>query len=325
MKTDAKVVILFVSHNSLIENFYILTFEFGRNVKFERFFYKLFLCVFNVVPSQPKSIINNCNMHFENFTERDIPYETLANYGLTHEMIDDLPESVMTKFLHGCYTPILPLRIKTEAEDIEFLSRIALFTGVNGEVKVMLKPKIETSSLGLYSAEQQEELRNGKTIIANSPSDIKNGDFGVKCFVQYDEDTNQVLSVPTHAIGENIRVLTDILGLDYETVRAMQQGEPQSVEWQNSENGIEQITFGIDLREEYGIRMANGGLQEWVDQSKDFKERYNFGLYGVWKASEDGKSGVYIPEEEYTDEIREEMQRAGNRNRATVRMSSLKI
>ena len=111
----------------------------------------------------------------------------------------------------------------------------------------------------------------------------------------------------------------------YETVRAMQQGEPQSVEWQNSENGIEQITFGIDLREEYGIRMANGGLQEWVDQSKDFKEKYNFGLYGVWKASEDGKSGVYIPEEEYTDEIRDEMQRAGNRNRATVRMSSLKI
>ena len=29
-------------------------------------------------------------MHFENFTERDIPYGTLANYGLTHEMIDDL-------------------------------------------------------------------------------------------------------------------------------------------------------------------------------------------------------------------------------------------
>ena len=79
------------------------------------------------------------------------------------------------------------------------------------------------------------------------------------------------------------------------------------------------------MREEYGIRMANGGLQEWVDQSKDFKEKYNFGLYGVWKASEDGKSGVYIPEEEYTDEIREEMQRAGNRNRATARMSSLKI
>jgi hypothetical protein len=264
-------------------------------------------------------------MHFENFTERDIPYETLAKYGLTHEMIDDLPESVMTKFLHGCYTPILPLTIKTDAEDIEFQSRIALISGANGEVEVILKPKIETSSLGLYTAEQQEELRNGKAIIACSPYDIKNNDFGMKCFVQYDEDTNQVLCVPTHAIGENIRVLTDILGLDYDTVRAMQQGEPQSVEWQNSDNGIEQITFGIDLREEYGIRMASGGLEEWIDQSKDFKEKYSFGLYGVWMASEDGKSGVYIPEEEYTDEIREEMQRAGNRNRATAQMSSLKM
>ena len=264
-------------------------------------------------------------MHFENFTERDIPYETLAKYGLTHEMIDDLPESVMTKFLHGCYTPILPLTIKTDAEDIEFQSRIALISGANGEVEVILKPKIETSSLGLYTAEQQEELRNGKAIIACSPYDIKNNDFGMKCFVQYDEDTNQVLSVPTHAIGENIRVLTDILGLDYDTVRAMQQGEPQSVEWQNSDNGIEQITFGIDLREEYGIRMASGGLEEWIDQSKDFKEKYSFGLYGVWMASEDGKSGVYIPEGEYTDEIREEMQRAGNRNRATAQMSSLKM
>ena len=58
---------------------------------------------------------------------------------------------------------------------------------------------------------------------------------------------------------------------------------------------------------------------------KDFKEKYSFGLYGVWMASEDGKSGVYIPEDEYTDEIREEIQRAGNRNLATVRMSSLKI
>ena len=49
-------------------------------------------------------------MHFENFTERDIPYETLANYGLTHEMVDDLPESVMTTVIHRFY--LLELRLK---------------------------------------------------------------------------------------------------------------------------------------------------------------------------------------------------------------------
>lgn len=264
-------------------------------------------------------------MHFENFTERDIPYGTLANYGLTHEMIDDLPESVMTKLLHGCYTPILPLTIMTDAGDISVMSRIALRSGIGGEVKVVLKPKIETSSLGLYSPEQQEELRNGRTIIAQAPSDIRTGEYSGKCFIQYDEDTNQVLSVPTQAIGENIRVLTDILGLDYDMVRNMQEGEPQSVEWTNSEDGYEQITFGIDLRNEYGIRIVNGGLQEWLDQTKDFKEEYNFGLYGVWKASEDGKTGVYIPETEYTDDILAAMERVENRNRANARMSGMKM
>ena len=135
----------------------------------------------------------------------------------------------------------------------------------------------------------------------------------------------QKIESQMEAIGENIRVLTDILGLDYDMVRNMQEGEPQSVEWTNSEDGYEQITFGIDLRNEYGIRIANGGLQEWLDQTKDFKEEYNFGLYGVWKASEDGKTGVYIPETEYTDDILAAMERVENRNRANARMSGMKM
>ena len=39
-------------------------------------------------------------MYRENLTERDIPYEILEKHGLTHEMIDDLPQSVMNKLLH---------------------------------------------------------------------------------------------------------------------------------------------------------------------------------------------------------------------------------
>ena len=40
-------------------------------------------------------------MHKENFTERDIPYELLEKHGLSQAMIDDLPQSVMNKMLHG--------------------------------------------------------------------------------------------------------------------------------------------------------------------------------------------------------------------------------
>ena len=53
-------------------------------------------------------------MYKEDFTERDIPYEILEQHGLTHEMIDDLPQNVMEKLLHGEFTPLLPITMKTE-------------------------------------------------------------------------------------------------------------------------------------------------------------------------------------------------------------------
>ena len=261
-------------------------------------------------------------MYRENLTERDIPYEILEKHGLTHEMIDDLPQSVMNKLLHGEYTPLLPITMKTDMGEWQYLSRISLTTTNNG-VKVVMKPKIESSSIGLYSPEQQELLKQGKTIIGQRPKDLRNNENTGKYFIQYDEDTNQVLSVPTSAVGENIRVLSDMLGLDYESIKNIQQGEPQTVEWMDEEanDEVQMLTFGIDLRRDLGIRFAVGDLNEWLGQAKDFKEKYNFGLYGVWIASEDGKSGHYVPEAEYTDEIREQMELARKRNRESAQES----
>ncbi len=264
-------------------------------------------------------------MYKENFTEGDIPYETLEKHGLTHAMIDDLPQSVMNKLLHGEFTPILPLLYKTETGDLPVMSRIALCSGPNNDVKVILKPKIETSSLGLYSEEQQETLKAGKTIIGLAPEDIENNENNGKCFIQYDEDTNQVLSVPTYAIGENMRTMTEILGLDFDTIKNLQQGEPQTVEWEEN-NRKEMLTFGIDLKTDSCIRIATGGLQEYINDAKDFKEKYNFGINGVWIASEDGKSGRYVSEENYDEDIKAALQRSIERNREAVNQNNgLKI
>ena len=49
----------------------------------------------------------------ERFKEQDIPYDDLAKFGLTQEMIDDLPQSVMTRLLSSRETPLLPLTTKT--------------------------------------------------------------------------------------------------------------------------------------------------------------------------------------------------------------------
>ena len=53
-------------------------------------------------------------MYKEDLTERDIPYEILEQHGLTHEMIDDLPQSVMNKLLHGEFTPLLPITMRAQ-------------------------------------------------------------------------------------------------------------------------------------------------------------------------------------------------------------------
>ena len=124
-------------------------------------------------------------MYRENLTERDIPYEILEKHGLTHEMIDDLPQSVMNKLLHGEYTPLLPITMKTDMGEWQYLSRISLTTTNNG-VKVVMKPKIESSSIGLYSPEQQELLKQGKTIIGQRPKDLRNNENTGKYFIQYD-------------------------------------------------------------------------------------------------------------------------------------------
>lgn len=265
-------------------------------------------------------------MYKETFTERDIPYEILEKHGLTHEMIDDLPQSVMDKLLHGEFTPLLPITMKTEMGEWQYPSRISLQSTGNG-VKVVLKPKIETSSIGLYSLEQQELLKQGKTIIGQRPNDLRNNENTGKYFIQYDDDINQVLSVPTSFVGENIRVLADMLGLDYDNIKCLQQGEPQTVEWTDEElnNEVQMLTFGIDLRRDFGIRIAEGDIHEWLGQAKDFKEVYNFGLYGVWIASEDGKSGHYVPEAEYTDEIREQLELAKKRNMEPCHSEAMKM
>ena len=43
----------------------------------------------------PKTLNKNKIMNELKFSESEIPYEELANFGLSQEMIDDFPESIM--------------------------------------------------------------------------------------------------------------------------------------------------------------------------------------------------------------------------------------
>lgn len=50
--------------------------------------------------------------------EHEVPYETLAKYGLTREMIEDLPIHVLEDIGQGRRSPVLPIQVEDENENV---------------------------------------------------------------------------------------------------------------------------------------------------------------------------------------------------------------
>ena len=47
----------------------------------------------------------------QKFTEDDIPYNILNRFGFTREMIEDMPDAIITKLKNGQTTPVLPIQV----------------------------------------------------------------------------------------------------------------------------------------------------------------------------------------------------------------------
>ena len=47
--------------------------------------------------------------YVDKFDESEIPFEALGKFGITQQMIDDLPEQVMLLLTTGQYTPVMVL------------------------------------------------------------------------------------------------------------------------------------------------------------------------------------------------------------------------
>ena len=53
-------------------------------------------------------------MKKEQFEFNDLPYPTLARFGLTQEMIEDLPMQTLEAISHGRHSPVLPIKVNDE-------------------------------------------------------------------------------------------------------------------------------------------------------------------------------------------------------------------
>ena len=252
----------------------------------------------------------NQNMKRNSFEESEVPYQTLAKFGLTHEMIEDLPIHALDDISNGRPSPVLPVSMEVnEGYRIKSRTRFALVRMADGNVDVMFYPVLKYAPLDKFTKEQQELLKQGKAVVADV--DMPDGNR-IKAFVQIDGETNQVMAVPTPVIGRNLQVLSDELSLGGTELKSIQNGEALTFAVED-----EPVTVGIDLKSDTGIRFANGDGEQWRKEGKREWDKYTFGIYGCWVMDDDGNLD-YIPEEEYTEELWNEQKKAAGRHASAV-------
>ena len=52
------------------------------------------------------------------FEFEELPYETLSQFGLTREMIEDLPMHILEELSHGRHSPVLPIKVNDDNGNI---------------------------------------------------------------------------------------------------------------------------------------------------------------------------------------------------------------
>ena len=239
------------------------------------------------------------------FNEDEVPYTILEEFGLNQEMIEDLPVDVYRDILNGRLSPVLPIRVTDrEGNTVTARARFKLVRDTEDNPDIVFHPRLVRCELDKYNAKEQEALRSGKAILSHAPDDPSS-----KCFVQIDAGTNQVIYVPTPVIGKNISHLMDIFDFSSKEIGALQSGEILTL----SEEA-EDISMGIDLTEKSGIRLTLGSREKWFkEKGESTMGRFSFGIYGCWVKDSEGNLD-YVHEQDYTDEIWAEQEKAIARN-----------
>lgn len=243
------------------------------------------------------------------FTPDEVPYGMLEKYGLTQQMLEDLPKCVMQRFLTGQPTPALPV-VSENIEGIKTVTptRITLVRLSDGTVDVSFAPRWTDKDLSDFTAEQQDNLLKGNVIVTEMPNKGK-------CFLQFDDSINKVIGVPSILINKNISLLIRSYGLDDGYKATLENGGVIEIKVND-----QVVSAGIDLNEPSGIRTADGDIIAWQqDANADRLPKYSFGLFGCWVA-DDSNILTYVPEEQYDEDMEREFTRSGQANAAAQTM-----
>lgn len=270
-------------------------------------------------------------MNRSKFREEQIPYQILEEFGLTRNMISDLPMDIISQVLAGQRSPVLPIEIKgSDGEKVCSKARFSLIFTDEGQVDVVFHPVVapigdtmwivakdnqtgketlkEVDTKSMYSEEVIDQLKAGKVVLDYMVA--KNG-RKQKAFLQLDPETNEVLSVPSPVIGRNLQTLMEVLNLTTAESHCLQNGEILTLMPDNDQ----MITIGLDLNEPIGFRYEKGDERRWKECGKRDWDKYNIGVFGCWIMNENGELS-YLKEEDYTDEVWEEVEHRSNSRKA---------
>ena len=99
------------------------------------------------------------------FYESEYPYDTLEKFGLTREMIEDLPMHVLDELSAGLRSPVLPIKVKNDnGDEIACRSRFSFVYSDEGKVQAVFYPALKTAPLEKFGAEEQKSLMAGKRL-----------------------------------------------------------------------------------------------------------------------------------------------------------------
>lgn len=268
---------------------------------------RLFL---HLLANQQQFIIIYNKMIEKTIKEEEMPYDILKPFGLTREMIEDLPLQILQRISEGYRSPLLPIHITDEQGNlVKSRTRFSLIRGEDGKVDVLFYPQLQQTDLMHFSEEKLVKLLGGKAIIAEMP--LGKGQ-NTMAFHQFDTDTGQVLSVPTPVIGRNLQLLADKLHLGNAELNCLKNGGVLTVSVVGESVEDELLTMGIDLNIPTGIRFSDGDERQWRQQRKPAWSKYNFGCFGCWTMDEEGNLD-YVHEDDYTEEMWDELKKKGEK------------
>lgn len=251
------------------------------------------------------------------FHRDDYPIEILSEFGLTEQMIYDLPDYVHERIELGGMSPLLPISIKQPFGLTRCFAKFCLVETDNGWVDVMFSPKLKEVDLSNFSESDIQMLKEGNAIVTDINESILNEEGEeetqkIKAFVQIDNDTNSVVYTPTQIIGRNLQTVSDKLDLSDTALQSFWTGSLITIGMPDSQGGTSNVTIGVDLFSEKGVVVVPGDPSCWKKVVRSSMPEYSFGSDGCWL----NRHGVlsYVPESEFTEEILNVLEKQANRS-----------